>query len=205
MTGRSGAVWSARTRSRKPSRRVAAPVSTPERTGHLAAPREGIERRIHLVRGERVMLDADLAQLYGVETKRLNEAVRRNQVRFPADFMFQLTADEVEILRSQIATSRPGGWGGRRYVPLVFTEQGVAMLSSVLASERAVAVNILIMRAFVQLRHARDQYLELRQRIEEIAQRVGGHEELLAQILEALDALARPASASSRPIGFRPQ
>ncbi len=96
------------------------------------------------------MLDADLAELYGVATKRLNQAVRRNPTRFPADFMFQLTPEEVEILRSQIVTSSLAGWGGRRYLPYAFTEQGVAMLSSVLASERAAAVNVLVMRAFVR-------------------------------------------------------
>lgn len=114
-------------------------------------PRERIERSILLLRGHKVMLDADLAVLYGVSTKRLNEQVRRNRSRFPDDFMFQLTAEEVRSLRSQFATSKPGR-GGRRYAPLVFTEQGIAMLSTVLNSERAIQVNIEIMRAFVRLR-----------------------------------------------------
>src|SRR4030067_1437203 len=114
-------------------------------------PVEVIEQRILLIRGQRVMLDADLAGLYGTTTKSLNEQVKRNRGRFPEDFMFQLTASEAEILRSQIATSKKGG-GGRRYRPYAFKEQGVAMLSSVLNSERAIQVNIAIMRAFVLMR-----------------------------------------------------
>jgi ORF6N domain-containing protein len=165
---------------------------------------EAIERRIHVIRHERVMLDADLAALYGVETGRLNEAVRRNLARFPQDFMFQLAAEEARNLRSQNAISSSDGYGGRRYLPYAFTEQGVAMLSSVLNSRRAIAVNILIVRTFVQLRRAEGQYAELRQHIGELAHRVHGHDELLAEILTALEALAQPAATSSRPIGFRP-
>jgi len=112
---------------------------------------EQIERQILLYRGQKVLLDVHLAALYGVTTKRLNEQVKRNRSRFPDDFTFQLTPDEVDTLRSQIATSK-GGRGGRRYAPYVFTEQGVAMLSTVLNSERAIQVNIEIMRAFVRLR-----------------------------------------------------
>lgn len=167
-------------------------------------PADAIARRIHVLRGERVMLDDDLAVLYGVPTKRLNEAVRRNLRRFPDDFMFRMTDGEVAALRSQIATSNIGR-GGRRYLPYAFTEQGVAMLSSVLSSQRAIAVNILIMRAFVHLRRSRGQYAELRQRIEEMVRRVDGHDELLAQILEALNALAEPERKPSRPLGFRPR
>ena len=118
--------------------------------------------------------------------------------------MFQLTADETRNLRSQNAISSSGGYGGRRYLPYAFTEQGVAMLSSVLNSRRAIAVNILIVRTFVQLRRAEGQYAELRQHIGELAHRVHGHDELLAEILTALEALAQPAATSSRPIGFRP-
>ena len=113
----------------------------------------GNEFRIFKIRGQQVMLDSDLAVLYGVPTKYLNQQVRRNITRFPSDFLFQLTPVEVDSLRLQIATSKTGR-GGRRYSPLVFTEQGVAMLSSVLSSERAIQVNIAIMRAFVKLRHA---------------------------------------------------
>jgi hypothetical protein len=112
-------------------------------------PAESIENCIYFLRGQRVLLDDDLAMLYGVETKILNQAVKRNSQRFPANFMFQLTTREFENLRSQFVTSR---WGGRRYSPNAFTEQGVAMLSSVLHSKRAIQVNIEIMRAFVRLR-----------------------------------------------------
>ena len=117
----------------------------------LPVPVQLIERRIYLIRGHKVMLDVDLAGLYQVPTKRLNEQVRRNLKRFPEDFMFQLMNAEAEALRSQIATSKPGR-GGRRYLPYAFTERGVAMLSSVLNSERAIEVNIAIMRVFVKLR-----------------------------------------------------
>jgi hypothetical protein len=165
---------------------------------------EGIEHRIHIVRGERVMLDADLAALYDVSTGRLNEAVRRNRGRFPTDFMFRLTLQEASVLRSQFEISNTDGRGGRRYLPYAFTEQGVAMLSSVLNSKRAVAVNILIMRTFVQLRRAQGQFAERRQQIVDLAQRVEGHDELLGEILGALEALAQPAPASSRPMGFQP-
>ena len=177
------------------------------RAAHLPGviePAEAIARRIHVLRGERVMLDEDLAILYGVPTKRLNEAVRRNLRRFPSDFMFRMSDREAAALRSQIATSNVRR-GGRRYLPYAFSEQGVAMLSSVLTSRRAVAVNILIMRAFVQLRRSQGQYAELRQRIEEIARRVEGHDELLAQVLEALNAFEEPPETPSRPLGFRPE
>src|SRR5258705_4797833 len=110
-----------------------------------------IERRIYLIRGQKVMIDEDLAELYGVPTKRLNQQVSRNRKRFPDDFMFRLNKTEAENLRLQFATSR-SGHGGRRSLPYVFTEQGVAMLSSVLNSEQAIEVNITIMRAFVKLR-----------------------------------------------------
>lgn len=119
-----------------------------------------IERRIYLIRGHKVMIDVDLAELYGVPTHRLNEQVKRNRKRFPKDFMFQLTKDEAESLRSQTAISKVGR-GGRRSLPYVFTEQGVAMLSSVLNSERAIEVNITIMRAFVKLRQMLESNDEL--------------------------------------------
>jgi len=117
---------------------------------YVRVPQARIVQAIHLIRGHRVLLDADLAVLYEVETKALTRAVRRNQERFPEDFMFQMSKEEFEDLRSQSGASSQ--WGGRRYLPYAFTEQGVAMLSSVLRSKRAVQVNIQIMRAFVQLR-----------------------------------------------------
>src|SRR5262245_7584302 len=129
-------------------------------------PIERIERAIVVLRGHRVMIDNALAILYGVPVKTLNQAVNRNIGRFPADFMFQLTQEEAARLRSQIVTSKRGGRGGRRYAPYAFTEQGVAMLSSVLRSNRAVRVNIEIMRAFVRLRQIVKSNAELGRRLD---------------------------------------
>ncbi len=166
----------------------------------IAAP--AVEKRIFVVRGRQVMLDEDLADLYGVETKRLIQQVKRNLKRFPDDFMFQLDKAEAEILRSQIATSKDGP-GGRRYAPYVFTEQGVAMLSGVLRSDRAIAVNIEIMRAFVELRRLAGSYAEIAKRLEQIERRVGEHDEQLAQIFDALRQLIAPPAQPKRPVGFR--
>lgn len=152
------------------------------------------------------MLDEDLAHLYGVETKRLIEQVKRNAERFPQDFMFQLNKAEATALRSQIATSTSGR-GGRRYAPYVFTEQGVAMLSSVLRSKTAIAVNIEIMRTFVDLRRATNSYATLQERLEtferETTVRLDGHDEQLDQIFEALHQLISPPQRPQRPVGFR--
>jgi hypothetical protein len=170
----------------------------------VAAPT--IEKRIFVVRGRQVMLDEDLADLYGVETKRLVQQVKRNLKRFPADFMFQLTRVEAEALRSQTATSNDGR-GGRRYAPYVFTEQGVAMLSGVLRSDRAIAVNIEIMRAFVELRRVAGSFQALEERLDQmeldIGARLSEHDEQLRQIFEALRQLIAPPPSSKRPIGFR--
>ena len=119
---------------------------------------ESIPNLIHMVRSEKVMLDFDLANLYGIETKRLKERVKRNISRFPDDFMFQLTYEEISNLRSQFATS---SWGGSRYRPMVFTEQGVAMLSSILNSERAISVNIQIIRVFTRMRKMIESHKEI--------------------------------------------
>ena len=132
------------------------------------APMENVENRIYFVRRKKVMLDSDLAQLYGVSSKILIQAVKRNKERFPADFMYQLTSNEVTDLRSQFVTSKKGGRGGRRYAPYVFTEQGVAMLSSILNSPRAIAVNIEIMRTFVRIREVSISYDEIKQKIDEL-------------------------------------
>ena len=161
-----------------------------------------IEARIHVIRGERVMLDADLAVLYGVETRTLNQAIGRNRRRFPADFMFRLTAGEVSNLTSQIVMSSSRAHGGRRHTPFAFTEQGVAMLSSVLHSERAIAVNILIMRTFVQLRRALSETTRLGHRIDEIERRVDDHGTVLDEILDALEALEHTEPDTGREIGF---
>ncbi|HET9676119.1 MAG TPA: ORF6N domain-containing protein [Solirubrobacterales bacterium] len=167
----------------------------------IAAP--AIEKRIFVVRERQVMLDEDLADLYGVETKRLVEQVKRNLERFPEDFMFQLNKEETAILRSQIATSNTGR-GGRRYAPYVFTEQGVAMLSSVLRSKRAIAVNIEIMRAFVELRRVATSYAEIEKRLEKIERGMGEHDKQFGQIFNALRQLIiTPPPQPKRPIGFR--
>ena len=164
-----------------------------------------IEARIHVIRGERVMLDVDLAALYGVPTKQLNQAVSRNPRRFPIDFMFRLTANETGNLMSQIVTSSSGPHGGRRNAPAAFTEQGVAMLSSVLRSVRAVAVNILIMRTFVQLRRTMSANTQLGRRVDDLERKVDIHGTVLADVLKALRALERPTPTKRREIGFRPK
>ena len=174
-----------------------------------------IRSRIVVIRGMRVLLDADLAALYGVETKRLLEAVRRNLERFPEDFAFRLDEQESRLLRSQFATSRwerpaqsqnlksqsvTSSWGGRRTPPYVFTEQGVAMLSSVLRSQRAIAVNIEIMRAFVQLRGVLASNAELARRLDDLEQRYDGQ---FAAVFEAIRQLmVPPPDPPRRPLGF---
>jgi hypothetical protein len=153
------------------------------------------------------MLARDLAELYGVETRALNQQVKRNPDRFPSDFMFQLTAEELDDLKSQSVIS-PDGHGGRRSRPHVFTEQGVAMLSSVLRSERAVAVNVEIMRAFVEMRRTASSYLELQSRIDELerttAGKLGEHDRHLAVVFKTLKQLMASPAKRKHPVGFRP-
>jgi DNA-binding transcriptional MerR regulator len=173
---------------------------------------ERIERSILLIRGHRVMLDWDLAALYGVGTKVLNQAVRRNINRFPEDFMFQLTAEEFENLRlhfgtsklrSQIVTSKPQKRrGGRRYLPYAFTEQGVAMLSSILRSKRAVQVNIEIMRTFVRLRRILSSNKELARKLEELERKIGAHDQQIQTIFQAIRQLMAPPEQKKRKMGF---
>ena len=163
-------------------------------------PIERIEAKILLIRGQKIMLDKDLAELYGVETKVLIQAVKRNIERFPEDFMFQLTKEEFEILRSQFVTSK---WGGRRYFPYVFTEQGVAMLSSVLKSERAIEVNIVIMRAFVKLRKIFGTHKELAEKLKNLESRIKDHDEEIRMIFEAIRQLMKPPDQSIKKIGFK--
>ncbi|BBO77478.1 DNA-binding protein [Desulfosarcina widdelii] len=155
-----------------------------------------ITQRIYTVRGVKVMLDRDLADLYGVETKRLKEQVRRNIDRFPKDFMFELSNLEFRNLRSQIATS---SWGGPRYVPMAFTEQGVAMLSSVLHSKKAIQINVQIMRAFVQLRHLVLDHAELKR---EVAALRSQTEERFEVVFTVLDKLMSDDNESKNKIGF---
>lgn len=167
-------------------------------------PTTAIQKRILVVRGRQVMLDEDLAELYGVETRRVIEQVKRNRERFPEDFMFQLTKGEVAILRSQFAIS--SDHGGRRYAPYVFTEQGVAMLSGVLRSRTAVSVNIAIMRAFVELRRAAMSYDAIERRLTELEheskERFGKHDQQLADVFEALRQLISPPPRRKRRVGF---
>jgi hypothetical protein len=162
-------------------------------------PAEVIERKIYLIRGQKVMLDNDLAKLYKVETRTLIQAVKRNTERFPLDFMFQLNNQEVISLRSQFVISKTGR-GGRRYLPYVFTEQGVAMLSSVLNSDRAIEVNIQIMRAFVKLREMIASNKELAKRLDELESK---YDEQFKVVFDAIRELMAPAEPKKRKIGFR--
>lgn len=165
----------------------------------LLIPEERVDRLILLIRGQRVMLDADLAELYGVETKRPNRAVKRHEDRFPGDFMFQLSSEEVEILRCQFGASR--SWGGRRYLPRVFTEQGVAMLSSVLHSPCAIQVNIAIMRAFVRLRQILAGHRELSHKLDALEKKYDGQFRVVFEAIRRL--MTPPPQARKRKrIGF---
>jgi len=161
-------------------------------------PVERIERAILLIRSKKVMLDADLAALYEVETRVLVQAVKRNLERFPEDFMFQLTQEEFAILRSQSVTS--SDWGGRRYPPYAFTEQGVAMLSSVLRSPCAIQVNIGIMRAFVRLRQILASHVELARKLDALEKK---YDDQFKAVFEAIRQLMTPVEPKRRPIGFR--
>jgi hypothetical protein len=185
-------------------------------------PVEQVARRILYIRGEKVLLDFDLAVLYGVVVKVLNQAVKRNRDRFPDDFMFQLTGEETQLLRSQllglenrqVAENEGTGtnWSqivtssqkyrGTKYRPYAFTEEGVAMLSSVLKSKRAVKVNIAIMRAFVKLRQTLDANRQLAQKFSQLEQRVEKHDDEIAAILEAIRQLMAPPKGPRREIGF---
>ncbi|NQT10990.1 MAG: ORF6N domain-containing protein, partial [Desulfobacteraceae bacterium] len=159
---------------------------------------ELIEQAIFLIRGQKVLVDADLAQLYGVETKILNKAVKRNLDRFPEDFMFQLTAEEAENLRFQIGTSKKQR-GGRRYLPYAFTEQGVAMLSGVLNSPRAVKVNVEIMRAFVRLRQLMATHTDLARKLTALEQK---YDKQFKVVFDAIRALMTPPAKPRKKIGF---
>lgn len=157
-----------------------------------------VERSIRMIRGDKVILDEDLAELYGVEVKRLNEQVRRNIGRFPVDFMFQLTNQEFKDLKSQFATASV--WGGRRTPPYAFSEQGVAMLSSVLNSPRAVQVNIEIMRTFVRLRQMLASHAELAERLEELEQKDDAQFRI---VFDAIRQLMQPQVKERKEIGFK--
>ena len=169
----------------------------------LPVPIETIERRIYLIRGQKVMIDSDLADLYQVPTKSLTLAVRRNTDRFPADFMFQLSKEEVSSLRFQFETSN--GRGGRRYLPNVFTEQGVAMLSSILKSKHAIQVNILIMRAFIRLREVLSTHKDVVRKLEQLERVQNEHGAHLGAIWRTVRNYMRPAKRNGKyRIGFNP-
>ena len=167
---------------------------------HSLIPVERIERLIFLIRGHKVMLDSDLAELYGVTTKRLNEQVRRNLSRFPEDFLFQLTESETHLLRSQFATSKERR-GGRRYLPYAFTEHGVAMLSSVLNSERAIKVNIEIMRTFVRLRRILASHADLARKLDALEKKYDAQFKIVFDAIRQLMASPEPEPPKKR-IGF---
>jgi ORF6N domain len=178
---------------------------------------EKIAPLVHRLRHEKVILDSDLAELYGVDTKRLNEAVKRNLERFPSDFMFQLTEEEMEVLKSQIATSNNAEPSlrsqiatlkrgqHRKYLPYVFTEQGVAMLSSVLHSPRAVEVNIAIMRTFVQLRRLMDSNALLAEKIEALEAKYDEHDQHFHLVFDAIKQLIATPTPPAREMGFHTQ
>jgi hypothetical protein len=156
---------------------------------------------VHVVRGQRVMLDSDLAALYGVETRRLNEQVKRNAARFPDAYMFQLTTEEFAHLMSQIATSS-GRHGGRRKLPYVFTEHGAVMRASVLNSERAVAMSLVVVRTFVALRDQFANNAELRAKLEVLERKAGTHDQAIAGLIDAIRQLTQTGREPQRGIGF---
>jgi len=162
---------------------------------------ENIAQQIFYIRGEKVMLDFDLASLYDIETKQLKRAVKRNIERFPEDFMFELSPDEWNNLRSQFGAS---SWGGIRYMPMAFTEQGVAMLSGILKVVRAVEVNIAIMRTFVKMRRLLDTHKELAAQLEKLENRMDDHDGAIQTIFKAIRQLMEPPAKPRNKIGFKP-
>lgn len=183
----------------KPPRKSTKRASGKPTSTAILIPVERIERTILLIRGEKVILDTDLAALYGVSTSRLNEQVRRNEGRFPVDFMFQLTAEEFAALRSQIAISNAGR-GGRRYPPYAFTEHGAIMAANVLNSERAVAASVMVVRTFVRLRQILSSHVELARQLKEMEKR---YDSQFKEVFTAIRALmAPPESLEGGRIGF---
>ena len=160
-----------------------------------------VESRIAILRGQRVLLDSDLAELYEVSVKRLNEQVKRNRERFPRDFLFQLSPEEDKVLRSQSATSE-GGPGGRRYLPYAFTEHGAIMAATVLNSQRAVEMSVFVVRAFVRLREMLASNQQIASKFAELEQRLEGHDEAIQELVLAIHQLMEPPEGSKRRIGF---
>jgi hypothetical protein len=166
-----------------------------------AAAIAALETRIHLIRGQRVMLDSDLATIYGVATMALNQALKRNLGRFPSDFAFQLTREEFTHLISQIVISKKGR-GGRRKMPWVLTEHGAIMLASILKSQRAMEMSVFVVRAFVRMREMLSNNRQLAAKLEELEQRVGAHDEVIADLVAAIRQLLNPPEDPRREIGF---
>ncbi|MCH7724146.1 MAG: ORF6N domain-containing protein [Bacteroidetes bacterium] len=164
-------------------------------------PIERIEKKIFLIRNQKIMLNSDIAKPYGTETKILNKAVSRNQDRFPKDFMFQLTSEEWSSLKFHSGTSKKGR-GGRRFLPYAFTEQGIAMLSSVLNSKRAIQINIQIMRAFVKLREILSTHKELAQKLKKLELKIDSHDQQIQTIFEVINQLLTTRKKPIRKIGF---
>jgi hypothetical protein len=173
----------------------------PARTPAIAVAAERVGQFILVIRRQRVLLDEDLAALYGVDTRSLLQAVKRNLERFPPDFMFELSAAEWTALRSQSVISKPGR-GGRRYAPYAFTEQGVAMLSSVLNSDRAIAVDIEIMRSFVRIRRLLEADKSLARKFARLERKLASHDQAIVGILAAIRQLMNPPEPKRRGIGF---
>lgn len=165
-------------------------------------PIERIQQSILLIRGKKVMLDSDLAKLYGVSTKRLNEKVKRNRDRFPEDFMFQLNPAEAEVLRSQFATSKTGR-GGRRYLSFAFTEHGAIMLAAVLSTLRAIEVSVLVVRAFVKLREMLANHKELAVKLAELERKIETHDESIRTLFQAIRELMAQPEPPRKRIGFQ--
>ncbi len=164
---------------------------------------EVITTKIYLLRGRKIMLDRDLAELYGVETKVLKQAVRRNTERFPEDFMFEMNKEEFENWRSQIVTSNEGDKKGLRYAPFCFTEQGVTMLSCILNSKRAITINIQIIRIFAKLREMIITHKDILLKLQRLEKNVASHDENIQMIFGALRKLLNPPQVTRRRIGFR--
>ena len=175
----------------------------PANDQHTLVPVESIAQSILVLRGQKVIIDTDLAALYGVTTKRFNEQVRRNLERFPADFMFQLTEAEWESLRSQFATLKAGRGQHRKYLPYAFTEHGAIMAATILNSPRATEVSVYVVRAFVVLREMLAGNKELAAKLNELAHKVDSHDQAIAGLINAMRELMRPPEpAKKQPIGF---
>jgi len=163
-----------------------------------------VESKILILRGHKIILDSDLAELYGVPVKRLNEQVKRNTERFPADFMFQLSAKEHDFLRSQIATSNSKkAHGGRRYPPYAFSEHGAIMAATVLNSERAVEMSVFVVRAFVRLRETLSRNRQVAVKLSELERKLKGHDTVIEDLIEAIQEMMSPEPVKQRPIGFK--